>query len=59
MKKVGDEAKIGAITKPVDFTVTGPSQVHTGPWICMPNTIDYAAFMGIMKFTMLKSLVLV
>uniref|UniRef100_A0A2N9I9H5 Leucine-rich repeat-containing N-terminal plant-type domain-containing protein n=1 Tax=Fagus sylvatica TaxID=28930 RepID=A0A2N9I9H5_FAGSY len=36
----------GAITEPVDFTVTGPSQVHTGPWICMPNTIDSAAFMG-------------
>ena len=27
--KVGDEAKIGAITKNVDFKVTGPSQVHT------------------------------
>ncbi len=20
--------------------------MRTGPWICMPNTIDYAAFMG-------------
>jgi hypothetical protein len=29
--KVGDEARIGPITGPVDFTVTGPSQVHTGP----------------------------
>uniref|UniRef100_A0A2N9GJP1 Uncharacterized protein n=1 Tax=Fagus sylvatica TaxID=28930 RepID=A0A2N9GJP1_FAGSY len=29
--KVGDEARIGAITGPVDFTVTSPSQVHTGP----------------------------
>jgi hypothetical protein len=46
MKKVGDEARIRAIIEPVDFIVTGPSQVHTGPWICMPNTIDYAAFMG-------------
>ena len=27
--KVGDEARIGPITKNVDFTVTGPSQVHT------------------------------
>jgi hypothetical protein len=27
--KVGDEARIGAITENVDFTVTGPSQVHT------------------------------
>ncbi len=46
MKKVGDEAKIGAITEPMDFTVTRPSQMHTGPWICMPNTIDSGSFMG-------------
>uniref|UniRef100_A0A2N9I954 DNA polymerase n=1 Tax=Fagus sylvatica TaxID=28930 RepID=A0A2N9I954_FAGSY len=45
-EKVGDEARIGAITGPVDFTVTGPSQVHTGPWICKPKTIDSAASMG-------------
>jgi hypothetical protein len=31
MKEVGDEARIGAITAPMDFTVTGPSQVHTAP----------------------------
>ena len=29
--KVGDDAKIGAITGPVDFTVIGPSQLHIGP----------------------------
>ena len=46
MKKVGDEARIGAIIEPMDFIVIGPSQVHIGPWICMPNTIDSAAFMG-------------
>jgi DNA polymerase zeta len=45
-EKVGDEARIGAIIGPVDFTVTGPSQVHTGPWICKPKTIDFAASMG-------------
>ncbi|GMY21582.1 DNA polymerase zeta catalytic subunit-like, partial [Fagus crenata] len=45
-EKVGGEAKIGAITGPVDFTVTGPSQVHTRPWICKPKTIDAAASMG-------------
>ena len=45
-EKVGDEAKIGAIAGPVDFTVTGHSQVHTGPWICKPKTIDSAASMG-------------
>uniref|UniRef100_A0A2N9ISQ6 DNA polymerase n=1 Tax=Fagus sylvatica TaxID=28930 RepID=A0A2N9ISQ6_FAGSY len=45
-EKVGDEARIGAITGPVDFTVTGPSQVHTRPWICKPKTIDSAASMG-------------
>ncbi|GMY18883.1 DNA polymerase zeta catalytic subunit-like [Fagus crenata] len=45
-EKVSDEARIGAITGPVDFTVTSPSQVHTGPWICKPKTIDSAASMG-------------
>ncbi|GMY18869.1 DNA polymerase zeta catalytic subunit-like [Fagus crenata] len=45
-EKVGDEARIGAITGAVDFTVTGPSQMHTGPWICKPKTIDSAASMG-------------
>uniref|UniRef100_A0A2N9IM45 DNA polymerase n=1 Tax=Fagus sylvatica TaxID=28930 RepID=A0A2N9IM45_FAGSY len=43
---VGDEARIGAITGPVDFTITVPSQVHTRPWICKPKTIDAAASMG-------------
>ena len=46
MKIVGDKARIGAITGPMDFTIIGPSQVHTGPWVCMPKTIDSAAFMG-------------
>jgi hypothetical protein len=45
MKKVGDEARIGAIIGPVDFTVTGPSQMHTGQWVCKPKTIDSAASM--------------
>jgi hypothetical protein len=31
MTEVGDEARIGAITAPMDFTVTGPSQVHIAP----------------------------
>jgi hypothetical protein len=31
MKEVGDEARIEAITAPMDFTVTGPSQMHTAP----------------------------
>ena len=45
MKKVGDEARIGAITGLVDFTVTGPFQMHTGQWVCKPKTIDSAASM--------------
>ena len=45
MKKVGDEARIGAIIGPVDFTVTGPSQMHTGQWVCKPKTIDSTASM--------------
>ena len=31
LKEVGDEAKIGAITAPMDFTITDPSQVYTAP----------------------------
>ena len=45
MKKVGDEAKIGAIIGLVDFIVIGPSQMHTGQWVCKPKTIDSAASM--------------
>ena len=45
MKKVGDEARIVAITGPVDFTVSGPSQMHIGQWICKPKMIDSAASM--------------
>jgi hypothetical protein len=45
-EKFGDEARIGAITGPVDSTVTSRSQVHTRPWISKPKTIDSAASMG-------------
>ena len=45
MKKVGDETRIGAIIRPMDFTVICPSQMHTGQWVCKPKTIDSAASM--------------